>query len=404
MDRVYFQIIKDHLKNDRQMIFLSGPRQCGKTTIALMAEQLSNRFVYLNWDNASDRQKILAGPEQLADFIGVHDLSEDPLVVVFDEIHKFGSWKNYLKGFFDSYGHETRIIVTGSSRLNVYKRGGDSLMGRYFPYRVHPLTLAEIVRPVGDMNLDISPPVVAPKDILENLMEFGGFPEPYLKQNKRFSNRWKKLRYDQLFKEDIRDLSRVQDIGHLEILAEFLKNQSGQLVNYSSLAVKVSKSADTIKNWIEALGLFYYCFVLRPWKRNIPRSLIKEPKVFLWDWSLISDKGQRFENLLAVHLIKAVQIWSDLGLGDYQLFFIRDKEKREVDFLVTKNDKPWFLVEAKSNDEKGLSPQLAYFQKKINAPYAFQVSLDGGFVKKDCFSIKGSPVKVPAMTFLSQLR
>lgn len=404
MKRIYFKIIKEHLRNDRQMIFLSGPRQSGKTTIALMAESLTSRFVYLNWDNLNDRQRILAGPRALADSIGVHELSEHPLIVVFDELHKFSNWKNYLKGFFDSYSSDVRIIVTGSSRLNVYKRGGDSLMGRYFSYRVHPLTLAEILQPDADVSRDIVLPVKGPQEVLDNLMEFGGFPEPYLKQDKRFSNRWKKLRYDQLFKEDMRDLSRIQDIGQLEVLAELLRGQSGQLVNYSTLAVKISKSVDSVKKWIEVLGLFYYCFTLRPWTKNVPRSLIKEPKVFLWDWSLVSDKGARFENLLAVHLFKAVQIWTDAGLGDYQLFFIRDKEKREVDFVVTKDGRPWFLVEGKSGSEKSLSPQLGYFQEKIKSPYAFQVFLEGDFVNEDCFGRREKPLIVPARTFLSQLR
>lgn len=403
MKRIYSKIIKAHLKSDRQMIFLSGPRQSGKTTIALMAEGLADRFIYLNWDNMDDRQKILSGPGHLADLAGFNNLSEESVIVVFDEIHKFGSWKNYLKGFFDSYGRNIRIIVTGSSKLNIYKRGGDSLMGRYFPYRIHPLTLAEILRPEGSIDIDTSPPRDGPREILENLLEYGGFPEPYLKRNKRFSNRWKKLRYEQLFREDIRDLSRIQDIGQLEVLAEFLSNQSGQLVNYSNLAGKISKSVDTVKKWIETLGLFYYCFMIRPWRTNVPRSLIKEPKVFLWDWSLAQDKGARFENLLAVHLMKAAHIWSDLGLGNYQLFFVRDKEKREVDFLVTKDGNPWFLVEGKFSQGRSLNSQIAYFQDKIKVPYAFQVSFEGDFVNKDCFSAEGRPVIVPARTFLSQL-
>jgi len=402
MERIYANILKEHIGNDRQMAFLSGPRQSGKTTISLMAESWVKNFVYLNWDNSDHRALITSGQNHLADHIGLNELRDQPVVVVFDEIHKYGKWKQFLKGFYDTYRDQTRMIVTGSSRLNVYKRGGDSLMGRYFSYRVHPLTLGEILR-AQIPSSELSVPQKGEANILSNLLEYGGFPEPYLKANKRFSNRWKRLRQEQLFKEDLRDLTRIQEVGQVEILAEMIRHQAGQLVNYSKFALKLNVPVNTIKRWMEALSSFYYCFSIRPWRTNVPRSLIKEPKVFLWDWSLVDDPGSRVENMVAVHLLKSVHIWTDLGLGDYGLYFVRDKEKREVDFLVSRNKKPWFLVEVKASGKKTLSPNLVYFQERIKAPHAFQVAFDKDFVNKDCFEMKNKACIVPAATFLSQL-
>ena len=273
-------------------------------------------------------------------------------------------------------------------------------MGRYFPYRLHPLSLAELHRADLSDN-EIHKPESHPQD-LRKLFEYGGFPEPFLKQNKRFLNRWRSLRQRQLIKEDIRDLSRVQELGQIELLAEILKHQSGQLTNYTKLAAKINVSVDTVRRWIKTLQSFFYCFSLQPWSKNIPRSLLKEPKIYLWDWTSVAQEGERFENLVACHLLKAVHLWTDRGLGDYDLWFIRDKEKREVDFLVTRDKNPWFLVEVKFSQKDNISKNLFYFQEKLKAKHAFQVVFDMDYVPKDCFS-HSTPVIVPAQTFLLQL-
>lgn len=403
MDRIYSKIIENHWReNHRQMIFLSGPRQSGKTTIGKSLLETAKAGFYFNWDNLDHRLLIIEGPQKIAEHAGLDQLKDDLTMIVFDEIHKFSKWKNFLKGFYDTYEDRVKIIVTGSSKLNVFKKGGDSLMGRYFPYQVHPLTLRETINSKIN-NDDIQNPQKASQDTLSLLMKYGGFPEPFLKANTRFYNQWKKLRQDQMFKEDIRDLSRVQEVTQLELLSQLLQHQSGQLINYSKLAVKIQASVATVKRWCEILAAFYYCFSLRPWTKNVARSLLKEPKIYLWDWALVNPESFRFENLVAVHLFKAVGNWTDRGLGEYRLFFIRDKEKREVDFLISKNDEPWILVEAKLSEDKKLSPTLKHFQSKLNVPYAFQTVYDMPYVNKDCFASKDKALIVPAKTFLSQL-
>ncbi len=400
MKRIYTNIISDHLDHERQMLFLAGPRQVGKTTTSL-AGAPENR--YFSWDRQEDRMLITAGGEKIAGVLGLNELKEQPVQIIFDEIHKYSKWKNFLKGFFDTHQHQTKIIVTGSARLNIYKRGGDSLMGRYFLYRMHPLSLAELTLSGTQLRqTEIQKPKKVTQADLEHLLTFGGFPEPFLKSSTRFYNRWKNLRLEQIFHEDVRELTAVQDIGQIRVLAEILLNLSGQLTNYSALANRVNISVDTVKRWISILESIYYCFSIRPWFKNINKSLKKQPKTYLWDWSLVKDPGAKAENFVAGSLLKAVHFWTDTGLGSYDLFYLRDTSKREVDFLVTKNDQPWFLVEAKKSGQASLNPSLAYFQKQTSAKHAFQVDLSSSFVNRDCFA-HTEPIKVPGTTFLSQL-
>jgi len=400
MKRLYQELIHQHLSTLRQMVFLMGPRQVGKTTVSLESAEVWPKHYYFNWDNPAEKLLFIEGPNAIAKQAGLEELSEDKPILIFDEIHKYGKWKNFLKGFFDLYEKKTKIIVTGSARLNIYKKGGDSLMGRYFYYRIHPLTVAEITSPTLIPNEIREPSPIDPGDWAA-LLEHGGFPEPFIQRSKAFSKRLRAIRKDQLFKEDIRDGTRIQELGQLEILAELLRKQAAESMDYQSLSKKVGVSIDTIRRWLEVLKSFYYCFSIQPWSKNITRSLIKEPKLYLWDWSLVDEEGHRNENLVASHLLKATHFWSDRGLGEYGLYYLRTKDKIETDFLVTKDKKPWFLVEVKTK-AKGLSPALYHFQKETAAPHAFQVAFDLPFVNKNCFEEKG-PILVPAQTLLSQL-
>ncbi len=401
MERIYEQVLLEHTKENRQMLFLAGSRQVGKTTTAKTVADHSARSLYLNWDVLEHRRIILAGENKVASECGFDTLSGGVDTIIFDEIHKYPKWKLFLKGFFDLYADQCQIIVTGSGHLNIFKAGGDSLMGRYFLYRMHPLSVAELLNQTL-IESEIRPPQKIPDKIFQTLLTFGGFPEPFQAANRRFYNRWQRLRTDQLLREDLRDLSRIQDIGRVEILAENLIHQAGSLVNYSTLANSINVSVDTIRRWILALEALYFSFSIRPWSANIPKSLRKQPKIYICDWSLIPDTGNRNENFIACHLLKAAQWWTDIGLGRYQLFFIRDKDRREVDFLLTRNNQPWLLVEVKTSEKAGLSPHLARFQEKTGAPHALQVVIEQDYVDGDCFSLR-RPTIVPAKTFLSQL-
>ncbi len=393
MKRSYEFIVKDHFSENRQMVFLAGPRQVGKTTTAL---SVLPDALYLNWDDEKGRALVLAGQEAVREAIG---LQTNP-AVIFDEIHKFPEWKNFLKGFFDSATETNlRILVTGSARLDAYRKGADSLMGRFFLYRMHPLSVRELVLP-SELDSEISPPEDCGESAFSSLLEFGGFPEPLTKSNRRFHNQWRNARRKLLFREEIRDLFNVHELGQVEVLAELVRQQAGQLSNVAALARKIRASEESIRRWISILESIHYCFAIRPWRKNISRSLIKEPKLFLWDWSTAPDEGSRNENFIASHLLKAVHAWTDSGFGDFGLHYLRTKDKREVDFLVSKDNRPWFMVEVKTS-KGALSSHLKYFYERIDIPHAFQVVINSEYMAADCFKAD-SPVIVPAKTFLSQ--
>jgi predicted AAA+ superfamily ATPase len=395
--RIYERVLADHFSAHRQMALVAGPRQVGKTTVCRAMAGVER---VLNWDNPDHRAAILSGPHATAERLGMERLHAQAPIVAFDELHRFGKWKMFLKGFFDTYGERSHILVTGSSRLDTFRRGGDSLMGRYFLFHMHPLSVGELLRtdiPTGP----IRPPQDLPASSWQALWTHGGFPEPFLKRDPRFSRRWQDLRRQQLLREDVRDLTRVQELGQLESLALILAERSGGQLIYSNLATEIRTSVDTVRRWVETLSSLHYGFLVRPWFRNVAKALRKEPRWFLRDWAEISDIGFRSETFIACHLLKAVDMWNDLGLGRFELRYLRDKQQREVDFLVVRNRKPWFLVEVKHAETK-LSPSLAYYQEQLKVPHAFQLVLDLPYEPADCFQVH-TPVVVPARTFLSQL-
>ena len=393
--RFYDALLRDHLARHRQMALVSGPRQVGKTTACRAVAD-----AYLNWDNMDERRLLLKGPAAIATAVGLDRLRARPPVAVIDELHKHSKWKALLKGLFDTYGDRAKWIVTGSSGLDVFRHGGDSLMGRYLLYRVHPWSVAECLRPEITEKA-IRPPREIDEDDWRALVVHGGFPEPFLKRDPRFTNRWRSLRHEQLSKEDLRDVTRVQELGAIEVLMRVLEERSAQQLVYSNLATEIGVAVDTIRRWVDLLGRLHLGFLVRPWFRNVTKSLRKEPKWFLRDWSGVADEGARAETLVACHLLKATEGWTDLGLGHYELRYLRDKLKREVDFVVVRDGKPWFLVEVKKADAN-LSPALAHFQSQTGAEHAFQVVLDLPYEEANCFAHR-KPIVVPAKTFLSQL-
>lgn len=379
------------------MALVTGPRQVGKTTTS---GQAAGDHAYLSWDRQSDRAVIMRGPDAVAAQLRLTELREEPQHIVFDELHKYRSWRTFLKGFFDVYQESTRTIVTGSARLGFFRRSGDSLMGRYFLYRMHPITIGELAMSgIGDSI--VHKPRRVDAGSFADLVRFGGYPEPFLRGDTRFYNRWRRLRSELLFREDLRDLTLIQDVRQVEVLGQLLASQAGGLMNYSTLASDLNASVDSVRRWTAALEALYYCFTIRPWFRNIPKSLRRQPKVYLWDWSMVDEDGARAENLVASHLLKAVHWWTDVGIGTFELFYLRDKAKREVDFLVARDGKPWFLVEVKSS-RGPISPSLHYYQSETGATNAFQVVMEAEYVDADCFATT-SPTIVPMSTFLSQL-
>lgn len=349
----------------KKMVFVGGPRQVGKTTLAkLVGKESFPGFDYLNWDNPDDRKKIISSRFN----------PESPLLI-FDEIHKYRRWKNYLKGQFDKHKERFSILITGSARLDLYQKGGDSLMGRYYYYRLHPFSQAEFAENEFNTEPFREPAFRQAKNSHSNflrLLEFGGFPEPFLSQDKKTLRRWHNQRVERLIKEDIRDIESIRDLSALQILVELLSGRAGSLLSLNSLREDLEVSYGTIKLWMDILERFYYHFRIYPFSSSAIRSLRKEPKLYLWDWSQVENESYRLENIVASHLLKMCHFLYDTKGFKAELFYLRDIEKREVDFLVAVDKKPWMAIEVKNSDQK-ISKNLRYFGKKLKIPFQYQI-------------------------------
>ena len=346
--------VRDLALNHHKMAFISGPRQVGKTTCARsIGEDSGDDTLYKNWDDKNFRREWTKDPS------GVIQNVDRPLLVIFDEIHKVKLWKRDLKGLYDLHGDKTKIIVTGSARLNIFKKGGDSLLGRYIPFRLHPFSLGELANRKAALNPQETMDLVFKsksrsskhRSMYEDLLLFGGFPSPYSRRSEQYLNIWHQERVEKLIREDLRDLSRIPDLGRLEMLAALLPERVGSLLSLAGLREDLEVAHNTVKNWMQYLEQLFYIYYVRPYSKGLKRSLKKEPKLFLWDWSEVENKGARFENMVASALLKSCDFWTDTGWGVHQLHFLRDKQKREVDFLLTQKGRPFLSIEAKLSTE-----------------------------------------------------
>jgi predicted AAA+ superfamily ATPase len=384
LPRTALSTLREIIETYGKMAFVSGPRQVGKTTLAQQYRKQVAQGLYFNWDARPDQKKLLRDPYFF------EKENRDPrrsFLVILDEIHKYARWKNYLKGAYDLHHGEFKFLVTGSGRLDLCKKGGDSLLGRYFSLPLFPFTLGELAgknptvaefrRSLGD-----PPPADSRKtETLTHLLKFTGFPEPFIRGTARFYNVWSEERKTLLIREDIRSTSALREISHLEHLGHLLPERVGNPLSLNSLREDLQVAFESVRDWVRLLEQFFYLFRLRPFAGSLARSLKKEPKIYLYDWGEVPDEGYRFENLIALHLHKAVRTWRARGEGKIDLAYLRDKDKREVDFAILKEGVPFCLVEAKLFDES-LAPSLLYFQRKLQVPHAVQVVMKSGVCKK----------------------
>lgn len=347
-----------------KMVFIGGARQVGKTTISkdLIADKFKNS-TYYNWDYQPDRKKITS-----FEFPGEKGL------LIFDEIHKYFKWKNLIKGIYDTNKDKYQIIVTGSARLNIYRKGGDSLQGRYHYYTLHPFSLAELelihnkFKPFQELEFSSK----LHKKSLDVLYKFGGFPEPLIKQSERTLRRWHNEKLERLFKEDIRDTENIRDINSMKLLGDILPSKVASPLSINSIREDLEISHRAASSWLNILESFYYHFRVYPFNSKKIRSIKKEPKLYLVDWSEIENEGVKFENLIASHLLKFTTYLNEYEGYKSNLNYLKNVDKKEVDFLVTVDNKPWFAVEVKLND-LSLSSNIKYFHDKLKIPFVYQV-------------------------------
>lgn len=348
-----------------KMVLLSGPRQCGKTTLVrALADERGGRTY--NWDSAPDRLLVQK-----------REMDLDRTLWVFDELHKFRRWRAFLKDLVDSYGRQKSILVTGSARLELYGRGGDSLQGRYLPHHLHPITYSEFVGlPFGDIR-DIpalgSEPPSGGKE-LDDLLRLGGFPEPLTSGSERAAARWRLAYGARLVGEELASLEHVREIERIELLFDRLSDVAGGLLSINNLRVDLEVAFETARNWIAMLERLDAIFRIAPFGAARIKAVKKEQKVYFWDWMRCASEGARFENLVALHLLRAVHWAADVEGEKIHLRFFRHRAGAEVDFVLLRGTKPWIAVEAKLGDSD-LAPPLRYFAERLRPEHAFQVVL-----------------------------
>ena len=352
MKKIYKRYINDSVDDDlkTKMVFVGGPRQVGKTTFALtfLSEPDEKHPAYLNWDDTLTRSSLLRG-----------ELPPNEDIIVLDEIHKYARWRNLVKGFYDTKKSDVSFIITGSARLDYYSKGGDSLQGRYHYYRLHPFSIQEV-----NTNPSVSD--------VQGLLKFGGFPEPFLRADEKFWRRWQRERLQRVIYDDIRDLENIKEISLLELLAQEIPNRVGAPLSVKNLKELLQVAHETVERWLKIFERMYYCYRIPPYGPSKVRAVKKEQKLYLWDWSIVPDSGPRFENFVASQLLKYCHFMEDTEGFRMDLRFIRDTDKREIDFVVLREGRSMFAVECKSG-EKSINPSLFYFMKRTSIPRFYQV-------------------------------
>ncbi|MCF8127433.1 MAG: ATP-binding protein [Deltaproteobacteria bacterium] len=348
MERYLETYIQKDLK--KKLILITGPRQAGKTKLSKM---LKDNYDCFNYDNAEDRLGLLEKS---------WDRSKE--LVIFDELHKQKNWKSWLKGIYDTEQIPPSIVVTGSARLDTYGKAGDSLAGRFFQFRLHPFDLKEIHHVHDSKNSE---------KVLDNLLETGGFPEPFLEGSQTYYNRWKKSHLDIILRQDLIDLENIQQISSVETLIQLLKKRVGSPISYRSLAEDLQCSDKTVKRWLSVLETMYVVFKVTPFHKNISRSLLKAPKYYFYDTGqVMGNPGTKLENLVACALLKEIQFREDCLGQQWNLFYLRDKDGREIDFLIARNEVPYLMVEVKWSDAN-LSSNFSAFGKYLTGTKKIQL-------------------------------
>jgi predicted AAA+ superfamily ATPase len=336
--KIYENLLKDLTK---KMVFLVGPRQVGKTWLSKEIAKKYKNPLYLNFDSQEHREII-----KKQSWLDTTDL------IVFDELHKMPKWKNYLKGVYDTKKAGLHILITGSARLDAFRKTGDSLAGRFYIHHLMPFDLKELTGTRFENNID-------------RLMERSGFPEPFL-ADETGALKWRSQYTDSLLKLDVLEFQDIDKINIIKQLFDILKTKVGSTISYNNIAKDLNISPITVKKYVDILEALFLIFIIRPYSNKINRAILKEPKIYFYDLGLIKEEGIKFENFIALSFLTYIKELNDTTGKSYKLSFLKTKDKREVDFAISDEENNLkIIVETKLSDD-GVVPNLKYFTDKYS--------------------------------------
>ncbi len=374
----------------KQMRFIAGPRQCGKTTMAKeFLEAHGMLQFYYSWDDRETKQKYLKNSRFYQESLLDVPPSMTPWIC-FDEIHKYPKWKDVLKSMYDADCKITRFIVTGSARLDMLRKSGDSLAGRYFLFKLYPLVLNELSKinnPVLD-DFDSPSNLIEKRigskryeqELMEKLLKFSGFPDPFISGKEIFQKKWKNSYLDKLINEDLLSLGHIKEVENVARLLLLLPHKIGSPLSVNSLLQDMLVSYNALRNYLSLIEMAYVTFMISPYSSGISRSIKKEKKLYFYDWTHVRDEGAKFENYIAVELKAMIEIWNDLG-NEFGLNYLRTKDGKESDFLITKEGTPWLIIEAKTKSQK-IANHHFITAKKLGNIHVLQIVKENNIAKR----------------------
>lgn len=399
---MYKKTIKRRIENQlvtdlqKKMVLIAGPRQCGKTTLTKgLLDEIDGS--YYNWDYILDQHKIRK-----------MDLNHESKLWIFDELHKYRLWRNWLKGVYDVHHHQHLFLVSGSAKLDIYGRGGDSLQGRYYLHHLHPFTLSEILGIEADFKLEQIAELKTKINkteaisVLKDLLAYGGFPEPFCSASETEAERWRIFYTSRLIQEEIRNLENLRDLDKLQLLYDHLPFTVGSPLSLNSLREDLEVHAMTVAHWINILEKNYVCFRIAPYGLAKIRAVKKQNKLYMWDWAMVEKSSARLENLVALHLLRLTHWLTDVYGIKAELRFFRTAREQEVDFILLIKGKPYMAIEVKES-RTDLDSNLVYLLNQVSIPYAFQI-YGGEADYQRTYNIAKTVVQVlPVWKFLANL-
>ncbi len=233
---------------------------------------------------------------------------------------------------------------------------------------------------------------------LNELFHLNGFPESFFSSSKTETNRWSLEYKKRLVREEVNSVENVQDLVSMELLLKLLPSKVGSPLSLNSLREDLSVAHATVDKWCKILEKLYSFFRITPYGYKLSRAVKKEQKLYFYDWNLVNEESYRFENMIACHLKKWVDFQEDALGSEFNLQYFRNTDGKEIDFLVTENNKVHMIIECKLGDESP-SSTLRYLKEKHPEAKFWQISLNG---KKDYVTPEGSRI-CPAIELLKEL-